>query len=201
MQKSDGSINRPVNRRSFLKTGMLAGSAATVAAGLVGNLKPAFGQSSSLTKGDVAILRMLAAAELIESDLWTQYAELGGIGDNPPIEVAPNQLNSYQAALSALDGDGPQYITSNTLDEVSHATFLNGYLESKGERPVNFDEFRTLQGSTATGADNIGRLHLSPAPQRRHQLVHPLSQQNQPGFWGHVSPSRHHQQPHRYPHH
>ena len=98
MQKSDGSINRPVNRRSFLKTGMLAGSAATVGAGLVGSLKPAFGESSSLTKGDVAILRMLAAAELIEADLWTQYAELGGIGDNPPIEVAPTQqLNSYQA--------------------------------------------------------------------------------------------------------
>jgi hypothetical protein len=158
MQKSDGSINRPVNRRSFLKTGMLAGSAATVGAGLISGLKPAFGQSSSLTKGDVAILRMLAAAELIEADLWTQYAELGGIGDNPPVEVAPNQLNSYQAAFSALDSDGPQYITSNTLDEVSHATFLNGYLESKGEAPVNFDEFRTLQGSTATGADNIGRL-------------------------------------------
>src|ERR1700691_761162 len=159
MQKSDGSINRPVNRRSFLKTGMLAGSAATVAAGLVGNLKPALGQSSSLTKGDVAILRMLAAAELIESDLWTQYAELGGIGDNPPIEVAPNQqLNNYQIALSNLDGDGPQYITSNTIDEISHATFLNGYLESKGADPVNFDEFQTLQGSQATGAQNIGRL-------------------------------------------
>jgi anaerobic selenocysteine-containing dehydrogenase len=57
MQKSDGSINRPVNRRSFLKTGMLAGSAATVGAGLAGSLKPAFGQSNSLTKGDVAILR------------------------------------------------------------------------------------------------------------------------------------------------
>src|SRR5271154_6195466 len=158
MQKSDGSINRRVNRRSFLKTGMLAGSAATVGVGLAGSLKPAFGQDSSLTKGDVAILRMLAAAELNESDLWTQYAELGGIGDNPPVEVAPSQLNSYQAALSNLDSDGPQYITSNTLDEVSHATFLNGYLESKGEDPVNFDEFRTLQGSTATGADNIGRL-------------------------------------------
>jgi hypothetical protein len=151
--------NRPVNRRSFLKTGMLAGSAATVGVGLAGGLRPAFGQDSGLTKGDVAILRMLAAAELIEADLWTQYAELGGIGDNPPIEVAPTQqLNSYQAALSNLDGDGPQYITSNTIDEISHATFLNGYLESKGERPVNFDEFRTLQGSTATGADNIGRL-------------------------------------------
>ena len=162
MQKSDSSINRPVNRRSFLKTGMLAGSAATVGAGLAGSFKPAFGQSSRLTKGDVAILRMLAAAELIEADLWTQYAELGGIGDNLPIEVAPNpQLNSYQVALSNLDSDGPQYITSNTLDEVSHATFLNGYLESKGERPVNFDEFRTLQGSTATGADNIGRLTSS----------------------------------------
>src|ERR1700691_142814 len=159
MQKSDGSINRPVNRRSFLKTGMLAGSAATVGAGLIGSLKPAFGQSGSLTKGDVAILRMLATAELIEADLWTQYAELGGIGDNPPIEVAPNQqLNSYQAALSNLDSDGPQYITSNTLDEVSHATFLNGYLESKGERPVNFDERGALHGSTATGADIIGRL-------------------------------------------
>jgi hypothetical protein len=158
MRKSESLINRPVNRRSFLKTGMLAGGAATVAAGLVGSPKPAFGQNGGLTKGDVAILRMLAAAELIEADLWTQYAELGGIGDNPPVEVAPGQLNSYQAALSNLDSDGPQYITSNTLDEVSHATFLNGYLESKGERPVNFDEFRTLQGSTATGADNIGRL-------------------------------------------
>src|SRR5271168_1032173 len=158
MRKSESLINRPVNRRSFLKTGMLAGSAATVGASLAGSFKPAFGQSSSLNKGDVAILRMLAAAELIEADLWTQYAELGGIGDNPPVEVATSQLNSYQAALSNLDSDGPQYITSNTLDEVSHATFLNGYLESKGEDPVNFDEFRTLQGSTATGADNIGRL-------------------------------------------
>src|SRR5580698_8802928 len=159
MQKSNASINRPVNRRSFLKTGMLAGSAATVGAGLISGLKPAFGQSSSLTKGDVAILRMLATAELIEADLWTQYAELGGIGNNPPIEVDPNQtLNSYQAAFSNLDSDGPQYITSNTIDEISHATFLNGYLEFKGADPVNLDEFQILQGSQATGAQNVGRL-------------------------------------------
>ena len=51
MRKSESLINRPVNRRSFLKTGMLAGTAATVGAGLVGSLKPAFGQNSSLTKG------------------------------------------------------------------------------------------------------------------------------------------------------
>ena len=116
--------------------------------------------SGSLNAGDVAILRFLAAAELIEADLWTQYAELGGIGNNPPIEVDPNQpLNNYQIALSNLDGDGPQYITSNTLDEVSHATFLNAYLESRGAEPVNFDEFETLPGSTATGSS--GKLRLT----------------------------------------
>jgi hypothetical protein len=164
MEKYESVIKRPVNRRSLLKSGMLAGGAAVVGAGtgLFSGGKSAFGQDSSsggLTKGDVAILRFLAAAELIESDLWTQYAELGGIGNNPPIEVDPNQqLNSYQAALSNLDGDGPQYITSNTIDEISHATFLNGYLESKGADPVDFSEFETLQGSTATGAENIGRL-------------------------------------------
>ena len=152
---------RPVNRRSLLKGGLLAGGAATLGVGMLGKSATALGEDSSrgLNKGDIAILRFLAAAELIESDLWVQYAELGGIGTNPPIEIAPNQsLNAYQAALSNLDGDGPQYITSNTLDEISHATFLNGYLESKGAEPVNFDEFRILQGSTATGAQDIGRL-------------------------------------------
>jgi hypothetical protein len=162
MEKYERVMRRPVNRRSLLKSGMLAGGAAVVGAGtgLFSGGKVAFAEDSGgLTKGDVAILRFAAAAELIESDLWIQYAELGGIGDNPPIEVDPNQqLNSYQAALSNLDGDGPQYITSNTIDEISHATFLNGYLESKGADPVDFSEFETLQGSTATGAENIGRL-------------------------------------------
>src|SRR6202050_4752841 len=155
MDKMKGLMNHTVNRRSLLQKGMMAG-AATWGAG-----KGACGQSSSsgLNKGDVAILQFLAAAEIIESDLWIQYAELGGIGDNPPIEVDQNEmLNNYQIALSNLDGDGPQYITSNTTDEISHAAFLNGYLESKGADPVNFDEFRTLQGSTATGAQDIGRL-------------------------------------------
>ena len=157
------SISRPVDRRSFLKGGLLAGGAA-VGAGLLatGPLARAQskGQSSgSLNAGDVAILRFLAAAELIESDLWTQYAELGGIGNNPPIEVDPNQLlNPYQVALFNLDSDGPQYISSNTLDEVSHATFLNAYLESRGAEPVNFDEFVTLPGSTAQGSTGSSRL-------------------------------------------
>src|SRR5580700_11118655 len=150
------------NRRSFLKRGALAVGAATVGAGLFGVGKSAFGQERGRhpTKGDIAILRFLAAAELIESDLWTQYAELGGLTPGQvPVEVNPNQpMNGYQAALSNLDSDGPQYITSNTIDEISHADFLNGYLESKGADPVNFDEFLTLQGSQATGAQDLGRL-------------------------------------------
>jgi hypothetical protein len=157
------SISRPVDRRSFLKGSLLASSAA-VGAGLLtsATLSRAQAQtqtSGPLNKGDIAILRFLAAAELIEADLWTQYAELGGIGANPPIEVDPNQtLNNYQVALSNLDSDGPQYITSNWKDEITHATFLNAYLESRGAEPVNFDEFETLPGSTATGSTGIGRL-------------------------------------------
>src|SRR6202522_3299704 len=157
------SISRPVDRRSFLKGGLLAGGAA-VGAGLLATGPLALAQSDrqssgSLNAGDIAILRFLAAAELIESDLWIQYAELGGIGNNPPIEVDQNPtLNNYQIALSNLDSDGPQYISSNTLDEVSHATFLNAYLESRGAEPVNFDEFVTLPGSTATGSTGSSRL-------------------------------------------
>ena len=161
MENPVSNIKRPVNRRSFMKSGLLAGGAAAVGAGLLAKGTSARAQESGyLNNGDVAILRFLAAAEIIESDLWTQYAELGGIGNNPPIEVAnPNPpLNNYQVALSNLDGDGPQYITSNTLDEVSHAAFLNAYLESRGAEPVDFDEFRTLEGSTATGSSGIKRL-------------------------------------------
>jgi len=156
-------LERGANRRSFLKNSMVAGAVATVGAGILGRGLPAFAQQTSdgtLTQGDIAILRFLAAAELIESDLWIQYAELGGIGKLPPIEIDPNEpLNPYQVALSNLDGDGPQYITSNTLDEVSHATFLNAYLESKGAEPVDFTEFETLPGSTAKGSS--GKLRLT----------------------------------------
>ena len=156
---------KSLDLRTFKRSVLLEGGSATNCDGMIANGTLARAQDEDnnrgLDAGDVAILRFLAAAELIEADLWTQYAELGGIGNDQPIEINPNPnppLNAYQLALSNLDTDGPQYITSNTLDEVSHAAFLNAYLESKGAEPVNFDQFRTLQGSTATGAENIGRL-------------------------------------------
>jgi len=161
MEKTNSLINRTVNRRSLLKSGALAGGAVALGSAFLGGGTRAFGQESErrLNAGDIAILRFLAAAELIESDLWIQYAELGGLTSGQPIEVDPNQtLNSYQAALSNLDSDGPQYISSNTLDEQSHAAFLNAYLESKGAEPVDLKEFQTLKGSTATGSSNSLRL-------------------------------------------
>jgi len=161
MDKTKGLMNRTVNRRSLLTKGVMAAGAATMGAALLGGAKSAFGQEDDgrLRGGDAAILRFLAAAEILETDLWVQYAELGGIGDNPPIEIDPNQaMNNYQIALSNLDGDGPQYITSNTLDEASHAAFLNAYLESKGAEPVSLEQFRTLPGSTATGSSGKKRL-------------------------------------------
>src|SRR5580658_3316198 len=155
-----GELTRPSNRRSFMKKSLLAGTA-TVGAGLVAS-SAASGQSLiGPTPGDIAILQFLAAAELIESDLWEQYAELGGLTPGQvPVETNPNftPMNSYQAALMNLDPDGPQYISSNTLDEQSHATFLNAYLVSVGAEPVNLDEFRTLPSSEARGAKRIGRL-------------------------------------------
>src|ERR1700723_3317734 len=162
MKNPVSNTKRPVDRRSFIKSGgLLAGGAAAVGAGLLTNGTPVFAQERGrLNPGDVAILRVLAAAELIESDLWQQYAELGGIGNNLPIEVNPNQqLNNYQIALSNLDGDAPQYIPSNTLDEVSPPAFLNASLEPRGAEPVNFSQFETLPGSTATGSS--GKLRLT----------------------------------------
>jgi hypothetical protein len=160
MKKLVSTTTRSVDRRSFMKNGLLAGGAATVGVGLLANTASAQ-ERGRLNQGDAAILRFLAAAELIEADLWTQYAELGGIGNDQPIEINPNPnppLNNYQIALSNLDSDGPQYIASNTLDEVSHANFINAYLESRGAEPVNFSQFETLKGSTAAGSSGKPRL-------------------------------------------
>jgi Ferritin-like domain len=143
----DAHWARVVGRRGFL-LGAGAAGASLVAGGALGPAA-AFAGTGRLSRGDAAILRFLAAAELLETDLWEQYEELGGVnGGNP----------AYMAALENLDEDMPQYISDNTDDERSHAAFLNAYLMSKGEEPVNLDEFRTLPSSKATGAKQIGRL-------------------------------------------
>jgi hypothetical protein len=51
-----------------------------------------------------------------------------------------------------------QYVHDNTEDELTHFTFINAYLSSRGAEPVSLDQFRTLPSSKATGAQQIGRL-------------------------------------------
>jgi hypothetical protein len=146
-----------VRRRSFLKGLGMAGATLLPASALLMTKGKAQAderqeRNGKLTKGDVAILRLLAAAEIIETDLWQQYNELGGIGATGSIS------QPYIDDLIVLDGDMPQYIADNTDDEMSHVAFLNAYLASKGEEPVNFDAFRNIPPSKVTGVPQTGRL-------------------------------------------
>jgi hypothetical protein len=144
-----------ISRRSFLGKSLAVG-AGTIGAGLLPGIRTATA-SGGLTSGDAALLRFAAAAEILETDLWVQYNELGGIPDS---EVPGGTGNpTYTQALKVLDGDMDQYIHDNTEDEHTHFRFLNAYLVSKGAAPVNLEPFRTLPGSTATGSS--GKLRLT----------------------------------------
>jgi hypothetical protein len=134
----------------------MAGVAVTAAGFLGSELFAQESSSGSITAGDAAILRFLAAAEIIETDIWQQYNEFMGIQDN---EVPGGSGNSlFTQAILQLDGDMPQYIHDNTDDEKSHEEFINAYLVSKGAEAVDLDQFRTLPSSKARGAQQIGRL-------------------------------------------
>jgi hypothetical protein len=152
-----------ISRRSFLGTSLAVGVGA-IGGGLLATAPTASAKDKDkgkdkggrLTEGDTAILRFLAAAEILETDLWQQYNELAGIQDS---EVPGDSGNpAYSEAIAKLDEDMAQYIHDNTEDEKSHFTFINAYLDSKGAKPVNLDQFRTLPSSKATGAQQIGRL-------------------------------------------
>jgi Ferritin-like domain len=141
-------------RRSFLRNLGLGAALLAPGAGLLAGSAKVLGAPSKpkpgrLPRGDVAILQLLAAAELIEADLWQQYNELGGVD-------APD--SGYKAGLLILDGDQPQYIADNTDDELSHAAFLNAYLKSKGEQQVDLTQFANLLPSQVSFVPQTGRL-------------------------------------------
>lgn len=151
------------SRRAFLRTGFAIGAGAAGAMLMVRGAPTVDARASHPTKGDVAILRFLAAAETLESDLWTQYNELGGIQDS---EVPGGTGNAaYTAAIRMLDPDMPQYIHDNADDEISHMRFINAFLVElqrqgvPGAAPVDLSPFATLKGSTADGVnkDKIGK--------------------------------------------
>jgi len=142
-------------RRSFLRNLGLGAALLAPGAALLSSSAKALAENGNgkekngLTRGDVAILQLLAAAELIETDLWKQYNELGGV-------KAPD--SGYKAGLVILDGDQPQYIADNTDDEISHAAFLNAYLKSKGEQEVDLGQFANLAPSQVSFVPQTGRL-------------------------------------------
>jgi hypothetical protein len=171
---SDQTSRTVVGRRSFLKGLGATGAVLLPASALLVTKAKARndGFGGNIGKGDASILRFLAAAEILESDLWEQYWELGGTQEsdfastNPATGAAPTPTGgnaNYTTALQILDGDMPQYILDNTDDEFSHANFLLAYLKSKGANTSDIDllvgpHFRTLQGSMATGSTKKGRL-------------------------------------------
>jgi len=138
-----------ISRRFFLETSLAVG-AGTIGVGLLSSPRSARA-SGGLTTGDAALLRFPAALEILEADFWIQYNELGGIQDSEVPGGSGSPL--YTADIQMLDSDMAQYIHDNTDDEITHHTFLNAYLMSKGAAPANLDPFRTLMGSTATGVN------------------------------------------------
>jgi hypothetical protein len=154
------SMKGEIDRRSFLKTGVSA--AAIAGAGfldsetlLVENENDN-DRSGRLTRGDAALLRFAAAAEVLETDFWVQYNELGGVQDKEVMGGSGNP--AYTAALAVLDSDMAQYIHDNTDDEFTHQNFLNAYLRSKGAAGADLEQFRTLEGSKASGSSGKARL-------------------------------------------
>jgi hypothetical protein len=156
MNSQNNANNSAITRRSFLKTAGAASAAAGFAAsGLMGNAAVAVGQTTgpqtntfnnTVTQGDRAILRFLAAAELVEDDLWQQYCELAVFNED------------FNDALMRIDPSIVRYICDDRDDERSHANLINAFLQSIGEQPVNLDAFRTLPSSPAQGAEQRGRL-------------------------------------------
>jgi hypothetical protein len=131
------------SRRGFLKGAAVAGAAAVTPFVLTTDARADHG----VRHGDVAILRFLAAAELIEADMWQQYTEL----------ATGNE--AYGEALEGIDEEMPQYSEDTTADEVSHHQFINEFLRQIGADPVNLEPFRALPAVQAEGSNqNQARL-------------------------------------------
>jgi hypothetical protein len=159
MQDTWSSMKTAINRRSFVKNGLTAATIGATGVGLLANGSTALAaeeHSGSLTRGDAALLRFAAAAEIIETDFWMQYNELAGIQDSELPDGSGNP--AFTDALSMLDSDMAQYVHDNTDDENTHQNFLNAYLASKGADIVDLEPFRTLPGSTATGSSKKLRI-------------------------------------------
>ncbi|MCB0186915.1 MAG: hypothetical protein KDE31_21760, partial [Caldilineaceae bacterium] len=98
--------DKALSRRSFLSSAAIAGVGtmaaltplATQANALRADDDDDMDPGKPLPRGDIAILKFLAAAELVEDDLWQQYCEL-----------AVNNAG-FHAALARIDPSLVRYI-------------------------------------------------------------------------------------------
>ena len=155
MQVSDSrqaSSPRARDRRTFLQAAGQVAAGGLAAAPAIALTLPAAAEALDVaatggpSRRDVAVLRFLAAAELIETDLWQQYAEL-----------AQNN-HGFSEALEKIDDDLGLYSVDVTEDELSHARFINAYLKSIGEYPVDLSRFATIMPPAVDGLRQVGRL-------------------------------------------
>ncbi len=139
-QESDRFGKNGLGRRAFMKSMAFGGAALLPVASAVADHdkkghEKEHENGRGITDSDAAILRFLAAAEILETDLWQQYTEFA------------NQDGPYVEALETIDDDMPTYVTQNTNDELSHQDFLNAFLVKSHKRPVDLEPFRTLPSS------------------------------------------------------
>src|ERR1700722_13534462 len=99
-QTTNGSSSaRVLGRRAFL--GRMATGAALLAPGVALLADNGKVKNKKLSKGDAALLRFAAAAEILETDFWVQYNELAGIQDSEEPDGTGNP--AYTTAVSQLD--------------------------------------------------------------------------------------------------
>lgn len=144
---NESKVESMHNRRSFLKSTAAGVALALPGLGLLNGAEDVFAETKpTINDSDLAVLQFLAAAELLECDLWGQYCELA------------KHNEGFRGALQKIDESLPDYVCGDFEDECSHATFINAFLAAAGKDPVNLDPFRTLPSAPVEGAKDIGRL-------------------------------------------
>src|SRR5690242_14969361 len=95
------SSPRVLGRRAFFGR-MATGAALLVPGAAFLSAKPSHPPGPMrISKGDAALLRFAAAAEILETDFWVQYNELAGIQDSEEPDGTGNQ--PYHDAVAQLD--------------------------------------------------------------------------------------------------